>query len=173
MESLGILSESLSPLFRICFLLISPALSLIKFLVTLSYDRLPSVLPKRLAFSCFQASAGGFPVHGVCAHFPLSLHRLIVWVPAEASCVTRSLFWFHISVNGFGSSIVALLIDSSCSLVSSSTLLSIVWRQDLACADHRGISFVYLTDAQEILFLNEWVNVSLVLEIGVKTEVAW
>lgn len=164
--------ESLCPLFRICFLLISPALSLIKFLATLSYDRLLSVLPKRWAVSCLQASAPGFPVHGVCTHFPLSLHWLMVWVPAEASCVTGSPFWLHTPINGFRSSIMALPSDSSCSLVSSSTPLSIVWGQDLACIDRRGI-FVYLTDAQEILFLNKWVNVSFVLEIGVKTEVAW
>lgn len=161
-------SGILRPLFRICFLLISPALSLIKFLATLSYDRLLSVLPRDelslasrplpLVFLCMGYAP--FPplltlTHGLGSSWGILCHG--------------SPFWLHLQSMAFDcSSIMALPSDSSCSLVSPLPLLcqSCEGRTLL----YRSYLFLfYLTDAQEILFLNKWVNVSFVLEIGVKT----
>lgn len=109
-------------------------------------------------------------MHGVWIYSPLSFwQQFIVWVSAEASYVVRSLSWLRApgSVAWFtdcGSSPWLALFPCSlfpCSVQCVRTLLVQIL-----------IPIVYLTDAQETLFLDEWLTCLLVLGQGVKTEVA-
>lgn len=108
---------------------------------------------------------------------PLSL-LFIVWVSVEASHVVRSLSWLPAPISGslflpscgfFTQTCPVLYLASPPPVLLGETM----WGQSRGCADHSGISIVYLTDAQDTLFLNEWIHFSLVLGIKIKTEGAF